>query len=96
LFHESVPVKLEACLALSKFLKNSLAESFLKPALKSILEVYLKVMDEIDSEELVSALEMIMTIFRDDIGPYALQIVENLSGQYKRIMDNQDDEDDGE
>ena len=96
LFHSSVPVKLEACLALSKFLKNTLAEQFLKPALKSLLEVFLSVMEEIDSEELVAALETIMTIFRDDIGPYALQIVGQLAGQYKRIMDNPDDEEDGE
>jgi len=72
-------VKLEACLSLAKFLKNSLAEQFLKPALKSILETFLSVMEEIDSEELVSALETIMTIFRDDIGPYALQIVSQLA-----------------
>ena len=45
-----------------------------------MLEVYLKVMDEIDSEELVSSLETIMTIFRDDIGPYAQQIVQQLVG----------------
>ena len=54
-------------------------------------------MDDIDSEELVSALETIMTIFRDDIGPFAHQIVEQLAGQYKRIMeDPNNDEDDGE
>ena len=82
LFHESIPVKLEACLALSKFLKQEQAEKFVKPALKNILEVYLKVMEEIDSEELVSALETIMTVFNDEIGPFALQIVSQLAGKY--------------
>ena len=46
----------------------------MKPHLKQVLEVYLKMMDEIDSEELVKALEGIMSIFADDMAPFALQI----------------------
>ena len=45
------------------FIKNETAESFLKPALGNILEVYLKIMNEIDSEELVGALEEIMSSY---------------------------------
>ena len=41
-------------------LNNPTAIEFLKPALKNILEVYLKIMEEIDSEELISSLEVIM------------------------------------
>jgi len=58
-----LPVKLSAAVALSTFLKKPTAVQFLKPALKSILEVYLKIMSEIDSEKLVSALEEIMIVF---------------------------------
>ena len=48
----------------------------MKPALKDILEQYLKLMSEIDSEELVGALEEIVSHFKDDIAPYALQLTE--------------------
>ena len=72
LFAEDLPVRLSAAVALSNFLKNPVAESFLKPALKNILEVYLKIIAEIDSEKLVASLEEIMTIYRDDIGPFAV------------------------
>jgi len=34
-------------------LKNEIAVEFLKPALKNILEVYLKCMELIDSDELI-------------------------------------------
>ena len=44
----------------------------MKPALRSILEVYLKIISEIDSEKLVSALEEIMLVYKDDMGPFAL------------------------
>ena len=41
-------------------LTNTAAREFLKPALGNILEVYLKLIGEIDSEKLVSSLETIM------------------------------------
>jgi len=43
----------------------------MKPHLGQTLEVYLKMMDEIDSEELVKSLEGVIHIFNEDIGPYA-------------------------
>jgi hypothetical protein len=55
-------------------LTNTTAKDFLKPALGNILEVYLKLISEIDSEKLVSSLETIMQKYSDDMGPYALKI----------------------
>jgi hypothetical protein len=55
-------------------LYNDIAIEFLKPALKNILEIYLKIMQEIDSEELVSALEEIVKHFKEDIIPYAMDL----------------------
>ena len=51
-----MPVKFQAAISLSKMLNNETAVEFLKPALHSILEVYLRIMEEIDSEVLVDAL----------------------------------------
>ena len=42
LFAVELPVRLSACLALSKLLANKTTQHFLKPALQSIFEVYLK------------------------------------------------------
>lgn len=53
-------------------LHNKHTINFLRPALKDILQVYLKMMSEIESEELVNALEEIVSLYKDDIGPYAL------------------------
>jgi len=63
-------------------LSNNVARDFLKPALGNILEVFLKLISEIDSEKLVSSLETIMTKYSDDMGPYALQIAGQLVTQY--------------
>ena len=67
-----LPIKFAAALALSKMLDNEVAMEFLKPALKNLLEVYLKIMEDIDSEELIGALEMIMERFQEDICPFAI------------------------
>ena len=94
LFSEHLPVKFAAAISLSKMLDDDTAMEFLKPALKNILEVYLKIMEEIDSEDLISALEMIMERFQDDIGPFASQLAQQLTNKYQQLI-QEDDEDDG-
>jgi hypothetical protein len=67
-------------------LYNDVAIEFLKPALKNILEIYLKIMQEIDSEELVSALEEIVKHFKEDIIPYAMDLAQQLVSAYQRLI----------
>lgn len=43
-------------------------------------------MNEFDNEELVSAFENIMSIFQDEIRPYATDICNHLTGMYKRCV----------
>lgn len=63
LFCEELPVRLSAAVALSRLLDNKTAQDFLRPALRSIFEVYLKTIEEIESEELVQSLNEFMTVF---------------------------------
>jgi uncharacterized protein YjgD (DUF1641 family) len=65
-----------AATSIQKLLHNSIAAEGLKPVLKNILEVYLKLMSEIESEELVNALEEIVSFFKDDIEPYAFELAQ--------------------
>ena len=67
-------------------LRNDTACEFLKPALKNILEVYLKIMEDIDSEELIGALEEIVERFSEDIGPFAVQLAQQLASKYKALV----------
>jgi hypothetical protein len=52
-------------------------------------------MSEVDSEELVGALEEIVEIFSEDIGPFAESLCEELMKAYQRMV-NVDEDDDGE
>ena len=67
----ALPVRLTAAISMKELLRNEEASSMLKPHLKEILESYLKLMQEIESEELVNALEEIVSLYNEDIGPFA-------------------------
>ena len=53
-------------------------------------------MNEFDNEDLVAAFESIMTIYSKDIVPYAVDICTHLTEQYRRCIQQDPDEDDGE
>ena len=53
-------------------------------------------MNELDNEELVSSFENIMTVYQDNIAPYATDICEHLKQQYIRLIGQDGDDDDGE
>jgi hypothetical protein len=61
-----------------------------------VLEAILKLMTEIESEELVNSLEEIVTLYRDDIGPFAVQLTEQLVQSYQRLVLTNPEDDDGE
>ena len=68
----ALPVRLNAAISMKELLRNDEACKMLKPHLKEILEAYLKLMQEIESEELVNALEEIVSLYNEDIGPFAI------------------------
>lgn len=53
-------------------------------------------MSEIDSEELVAALEEIVSHFKEDIAPFAVELTQQLVGAYTRLSQVNADDDDGE
>ena len=63
---------------MSNLVNNETAEQFLKPALANLLQVYLKIMNEIDSEALVESFEKIVACYKDDMAPYAIEICTQL------------------
>lgn len=96
LFDPELPVRFVAAVSLHRLMTAEECTELLKPYLKDLLSIYLKMMSEIDSEELVAALEEIVSHFKDDIGPYAIELTEQLVGAYKRLCQTNVDDDDGE
>lgn len=83
LYDNELPVKMIAATTIYKLLKNNeVAQSFLRPALKDIFGVYLKLLTDVDSDDLVKALERLVTFYKEDVEPYATQLSTQLVDSY--------------
>jgi Holliday junction resolvase RusA-like endonuclease len=60
-------------------MNNENAIKLVKPHLDNILKSFLTLMNELDNEELVSSFENIMSVFEDEIQPYAVDICKHLT-----------------
>lgn len=63
----------------------------MRPGLGNVLKMYLKIMDEIDFEELVGALRIIVDTYEDEIAPYAVSLCTKLSEAYCRLIASNED-----
>ena len=86
-----MPVKVEAALAISELLDHQVAVEFIRPNLGSVIDIFLRIMDEIDFEELIQSLKKIVIIYEDEIAPHAEKLCQKLSDAYIRITSNNQD-----
>lgn len=55
------------------------------------MKVFLQVMDDIDSEELVNSLRKIVETFGNEVAPYAKSLCMKLSDAYVRLVNSKGD-----
>ena len=65
---------------------HEIAVELIRPGLGSVIKIYLKLIDDIDYDELVSALRSIVEVFDKEIGPYAIELTEKLSEAFLRLF----------
>ena len=82
-----LPVRVNAAVSLIKLLDHPAAIEFIKPGLSDVIRIYLKLIDDIDYDELITSLKKIVDVFEDEIGPYALDLCSKLSEAYLRIFE---------
>lgn len=101
LMDAQLPVRVKAAVSLNCLLSQKEAENLLRPLLPQILEIYLKLMDQIDNEGLVAALEGIVDSYQNEIVPYAYDLVVHLVNAFQKYCSksnnlNKDDEEEDE
>lgn len=96
LLDADLPVRYEASLALPKLLKWDTSKARLSGELKNVLEIYLKLMNEIDSEDVVEALESVISMFPKEIIPFALELTQHLASAFSRMIEKDMNDDEGE
>ena len=87
-----IVVRVEAAMALSVLLKHQASVvDFMRPGLEVVLKMYLKIMDDIDFEELVGALRIIVETYDEEIAPFAVSLCKKLSEAYIRLLNSATD-----
>ena len=52
-----------------------------------MIRIYLKLIDDIDYDELITSLKKIVDVFEEEIGPYALDLCTKLGEAFMRLSD---------
>jgi len=78
-------VRVNAAISLIKLLDHPTAVEFIRPGLQQVIRIYLKLIDDIDYDELIEALKKIVDVFEDEVAPYALDLCQKLSEAFLRL-----------
>jgi len=92
---KQLPLQVQAGCALERVLEHPVALEIIKPELAEILKIYIQLIDRIDNEALVMALEGLIKKFGENIGPYAVELIQSL-GQIFVKSSGDDEEDDAD
>ena len=89
--HE-LPIRVAGACGLYLFLRKDTVKTALLGELPHMLTKYLEIMEDIDQEELVTALEELVQIFGEGIAPYSVDLATKLVENYKRMVQAADDD----
>jgi len=85
-------VRVEAAKSLRALIRIPKLVEILRPNLGELLQVFFQLMNEIESEEIVSSLECILLTFDKEIIPYAAAIVEQMCNAFLKFSSDREDE----
>lgn len=83
---KDLPVRYSAAVSLPRVLHWEISKASLSKEIQNLLQIYLKLINEIESEELVESLESIISTFPDEIRPYALELSQYLVESFENTV----------
>ena len=89
-----LPVRIQAATALPKLLAWDYSKEKIGLEIQNVLKIYLELMGQIDSEDLVEALEEIVDYFSEEIIPFAVEFSKHLVTAFLSIV-NKNTSDEG-
>lgn len=83
-----LPVRVDAAVAVREFVQELEEEglSQLRPLVPTLLERFLAISQEVESEDVTASLEAVVTQFGPDMAPYAVGVVTALAQQFWGLM----------
>jgi hypothetical protein len=86
---KDLPVRSCAAQALEVLLQQPDLRSHFLPDLKRILTIYIKLINEFESDGLIESLKAIFEMYSDVIGPYAYDLVANLVALFQKCIEKE-------
>lgn len=83
---DELPVQVTAACSLYKLLRVDEVKDKLESGLPQIIESYLTVIQEIDQDELITALERVVEVYDSKIEPFAYELCEKLVNSYRKVV----------
>ena len=87
-----LPVKLYASLAIGSLFDKDVTKTMLKGNIKTVFEIYLKLMKETDTEEIMYYLQEIVKCFTDESQQYIVQLSDYLINYFNSIISRENEE----
>ncbi|EGR30486.1 hypothetical protein IMG5_130780 [Ichthyophthirius multifiliis] len=82
-------LKTQSSIALQYYINQEGVKDLIRPGLSDMLSIYIKLMNKLDNDSLVSALEVIVSNFTEEIAPYAYDLAFHLSSVFYRYKNKE-------
>ena len=89
---KELPVKIQAGLALSCLLNLESASQHIRPILPQLLDVYMRILNDMEHSTVVMSIEQLVDTFAEDMEPYAVAICEKMAATYIRVLEADEDD----
>ena len=89
-------MRLAAAKAASVLITWELAKNIFQEHLELLFSTYINLINELDNETLVNCLEAVICTYNNNLEPFAMQLVEQLSSAFMRMTLKDANEDEGE
>ncbi|KAJ2662905.1 Nonsense-mediated mRNA decay protein 5 [Coemansia sp. RSA 1200] len=81
-----LPVRVHAALALQPMIENVEIRDIIAQHLPNVMQVFLNLTNEIDSDTITHVIEEFVEVFADKMAPFALQLGQQLCDTFMRVM----------
>lgn len=89
---KDLPVRVAASLSAAVLISHPIVKELLLPHISHLLVIYIKLINDIDLEEILESLSSILSTFSVAVKEYAIELTEQMVNVYKRLMTNEEGE----
>lgn len=81
-----VVVRFQAIMTLKTLIKYPSVREALSPSITQVMHKILEIYDDVDSEQISLVMEDLIFVFAEQLSPFSVQLSEQLSNQFTRLM----------